>query len=356
MKLCPSCSNQIEDHVNTCPYCGFEDFSTLQISFFLHPGTILNNRYYVGKTLGHGGFGITYIGKDIVLDRTIAIKEYYPSGLASRGDDSTTVQSYTGDYGKQFYDGLNKFMAEAKRLAEFGEGQGIVQIHDCIRANNTGYIIMEYLRGCTIRDLVKSGKRFTFAEAINILIPVLDALKVVHSHDIIHRDIAPDNIFITDEGKIKLIDFGAAHYVENNTDKTVSVILKHGFAPEEQYKAHPNLGPWTDIYGVSATLYYMVTGKKPVSSMERIPDDVLKAPSAWNDSITPEQEAVILKGMAVRAADRYQSAKEMKTAILSCLPAEKNFGKERKETEDTKTVKLPGKQRIDEATVKIINN
>ena len=326
MKLCPSCMKQIEDYADTCPYCGYEDFTTWQISFFLPPGTILNNRYYVGKSLGHGGFGITYIGKDMVLDRIVAIKEYYPTGLVTRDTDSSAVQSYPGEFGEQFYAGLEKFIAEAKRLAEFGGGRGIVQIHDCIRANNTGYIIMELLRGHTIRDMVKSGKKYTFAEASQILTPVLDALDFVHSHGIIHRDIAPDNIFITDDGAIRLIDFGAAYYVEKNADKTVSVVLKHGYAPEEQYKTHPHLGPWTDIYGLSATLYYMLTQKKPVSSIERIPDDVLKPPSEWNDSITQEQDNVILKGMAIRAEDRYQSAAEMKTAILNCPAAENEPG------------------------------
>ena len=333
MKLCPSCMQPIEDHASTCPYCGYEDFSTLHISIFLPPGTILNNRYYIGKALGHGGFGITYIGKDMALDRTVAIKEYYPTGLAARNADSTNVESYEGEYGKQFYSGLDKFIAEAKRLAAFGHVPGIVQIYDGFRANNTGYIVMEYLRGCTIKDLVKEGRSYTFEEAAKILVPVLDTLDVIHSNDIIHRDIAPDNIFITDEEKVMLIDFGASYYAEKNVDKTVSVVLKHGFAPEEQYKTHPHLGPWTDIYGVSATLYYLLTGEKPVSSIERIPDDVLKLPSALNGAITHEQEAVILKGMAVRAEDRYQSAKEMKAAILACMPAEENTDKESKEND-----------------------
>ena len=353
MKFCPSCLKQIEDHAYTCPYCGYEDCSTLQISYYLPAGTILNNRYYVGKTLGHGGFGITYIGKDTVLDRTVAIKEYYPTGLASRSMDSTTVESYGGEFGVQFHSGLDRFMSEAKKLAEFGPGQGIVQIHDCIRANNTGYIIMEYLRGCTIKDMVKNGKIFTFADAAFILVPVLDTLNVVHSHDIIHRDIAPDNIFITDEGKIRLIDFGAAHYAEKNVDKTVSVVLKHGFAPEEQYKTHPRLGPWTDIYGVSATLYFMVTGKKPVSSIDRMPDDVLTPPSVFNTNVTPEQEAVILKGMAVRAENRYQSAKEMKNAILRCSAAEMKPGEEPIRVPWPKKTEQPEDAPEDETTVKL---
>ena len=116
MKLCPSCMKQIEDYAYTCPYCGYEDCSTLQVSYFLPAGTILNNRYYIGKTLGHGGFGITYIGKDMVLDRTVAIKEYYPTGLASRGTDSTTVQTYSGECKELFQTGLEKFISEAKKL------------------------------------------------------------------------------------------------------------------------------------------------------------------------------------------------------------------------------------------------
>ena len=170
-----------------------------------------------------------------------------------------------------------------------------------------------------IKDMVKGGHRFSFDSAANILIPALDALSVVHSHHLVHRDIAPDNIFITDDRKVRLVDFGAAYYAGSDTGDTVTVILKHGFAPAEQYKAHPHLGPWTDIYGISATLYFMLTGKKPVNAIDRIPDDTLTLPSVWNEEITREQQAVILKGMAFRAENRYQSAAEMKDAIQRCL-------------------------------------
>ena len=321
MKRCPSCMKIIEDDLEKCPYCGYNVSASKELTFFLPPGTILNNRYYIGKVLGSGGFGITYIAHDIRLDRTVAIKEYFPTGLATRSLDGSTVQTYSGEYGSQFHAGLERFISEARRLAEFGNVPGIVQIHDCIYANGTGYIIMDYLNGSTVKALVRKRGTFKFRESCSIILPVLDALKVVHSHGIIHRDVAPDNIFITHKGEVYLIDFGASHYSSAGDEKTISIILKHGYAPEEQYRSHANLGPWTDLYSLCATQYYMVTGKKPASANERLLEDSLVPPSSQNPSISPEEDAFILKGMSVRAGDRYQNADEMRTALNTCLRA-----------------------------------
>ena len=327
MKRCPSCMKIIEDDLEKCPYCGYNVSASKELTFFLPPGTILNNRYYIGKVLGSGGFGITYIAHDIRLDRTVAIKEYFPTGLATRSLDGSTVQTYSGEYGSQFHAGLERFISEARRLAEFGNVPGIVQIHDCIYANGTGYIIMDYLNGSTVKALVRKRGTFKFRESCSIILPVLDALKVVHSHGIIHRDVAPDNIFITQKGEVYLIDFGASHYSSASDEKTISIILKHGYAPEEQYRSHANLGPWTDLYSLCATQYYMVTGKKPASANERLLEDSLVPPS-----ISPAEDAFILKGMSVRADDRYQNADEMRTALNACMGVSSN-------TEST--VKIP---------------
>ena len=324
MKRCPSCMKIIEDDLEKCPYCGYDVSASRELTFFLPPGTILNDRYYIGKVLGSGGFGITYIAHDIRLDRTVAIKEYFPSGLATRSIDGSTVKTYSGEYGEQFRTGLDRFISEARRLAEFGKVPGIVQIHDCIYANGTGYIIMDYLDGSTVKELVKKRGSFSFRESCWIILPVLNVLKAVHSHGIIHRDVAPDNIFITQKGEVYLIDFGASHYSSAEDEATISVILKNGYAPEEQYRSHANLGPWTDLYSLSATQYFMVTGKKPENANERLVQDGLVPPSCYNPSVTPAEEAVILKGMSIRAGDRYQNSDEMRIAINTCLDLSKD--------------------------------
>ena len=309
----------IADDAEKCPSCGYNLSASKEISFYLEPGTVLNNRYYVGKDIGAGGFGITYKGYDQLLGRPVAVKEFFPQGLVTRSIDRATVQTYSGNYGNQFHTGLERFISEARQLAKFSQGLGIVQIHDCIYANGTGYIIMEYLEGCTLKEIVRKGHVFSFKEASQIILPVLEALKKVHAHGIIHRDVAPDNIFLTSSGKVLLIDFGASRLYEEDSEQTVSVILKHGYAPEEQYRAHTKLGACTDLYALSAVMYYMLTGQCPINSIDRIVKDELVPPSTLNASVTGDEEQVILKGMAVKAEDRYHSADEMYTAVSECL-------------------------------------
>lgn len=316
MKLCMGCMNEIDDHQNSCPYCGYKANTPIEQPYYLKPGTVIKQQYIVGKVLGYGGFGITYIGRDTILRRTVAIKEYLPSECATRMTNSQNVIVYSGDAGEQYQSGLVRFISEAKRLAQFNHIDGVVSIYDCIQENQTGYIIMEYLEGQTIKEVLSQGCNYTYWEAERIILDVLNVLSDIHKQGIIHRDIAPDNIFITDKGEVKLIDFGAARYTVSSKSKSLSVILKKGYAPEEQYRSHGEQGPWTDVYGAGATFYRMITGILPEEALERMVKDSLIPPSKMGVNIPPYGEKVLLTSLGIYKEDRYQTAKEFYDALL----------------------------------------
>ena len=300
---------------DVCPHCGYQGGDT-ELLHHLRPGSKLNGRYLVGRSLGQGGFGITYIGRDLLLDTRVAIKEYYPSGVASRNvafspeitiSDQRQVDSI--EEGKQ------KFLSEARALAQFADDPGVVTVRDFFEANNTAYIVMEYLDGHDLRSILRLT-RFSADDIFERMRPVMDALEKIHQVGIIHRDISPDNIMLLKSGTVKLMDFGAARQLDLSGNTSVSVILKTGFAPEEQYRSKGHQGPWTDVYALCATIYCCITGLKPDDALERAQLDELKWPSELGVEISALQETVLKKGMAVRAEDRFQSIGEMKEMLF----------------------------------------
>ena len=196
------------------------------------PGMVLNQKYLIGRVLGCGGFGVTYIGWDQVLQRKVAVKEYLPSDFATRSYGVRHLTVFSGEAEEQFRAGLDSFIYEARRLAKFNVVPEIVDIYDCFEENGTGYIVMEYLKGVTVKEILQVKKRIPVARARLIVLSVLRGLSKVHKEGIIHRDIAPDNIFITENGGIRILDFGAARYAATVQSRSLSVILKRGYAPE----------------------------------------------------------------------------------------------------------------------------
>ena len=295
-----------------CPKCGLNEQELKNASpNFLQPGSRLNDRYTVGIALGQGGFGITYIGYDDVLGTRVAIKEYYPNDSAQRESESRTVRAFAGGE-TDFEKGKEKFLTEARTLARFSEYPGVVSVKDCFGANGTAYMVMQYLDGTDLKQyLNRHGGKLSESESVQILMPVTEALKEIHKTGIIHRDISPDNIFMTKDGQVKLIDFGAARQSFGD-NKSISVTLKPGYAPEEQYRTRGNQGPWTDVYALSATLYRMVTGNTPPESIERVMDDELVIPEYLLDNV----RYALKKGMAVKAADRFENVEQLMNAIL----------------------------------------
>lgn len=304
MHRCLGCMREYKDEYQVCPYCGYEVGTPPKEAYHMVPGTLLAGRYTVGQVLGFGGFGVTYIGYDNVLERKVAIKEYLPSEFSTRIPGQTEVTTYAGERTEQFNSGLTKFLDEAKTLAKLQSANGVVQIYNSFQENNTAYIVMEYLEGKTLKTYLEETEKIPVEEAKEILHPIITALKEVHALGIIHRDIAPDNIFLTNDGRVKLLDFGASRFATTSHSKSLSVIIKQGYAPVEQYRSRGDQGPWTDVYSLSATLYKMITGITPEDAMERIEKEELKKPSKLGIDIPKNTENAIMNALNIKIEDR----------------------------------------------------
>ena len=303
--------------VGRCPACHWNDVDQPEMQAHLPRHYVLLTRYYMGRVLGQGGFGVTYLARDLRLDRPVAIKEYMPMEQCTRQIDRITVRSHGGDRQVQYAAGLKRFLEEAKSLAQFESHPCIVSISDYAEANGTAYLVMGYLEGMTLKQyLANHGGRIPYTQAIQILMPVMDALREVHKHGLLHRDVSPDNIFLTRSGHVKLLDFGAARYAIGEQSQSLSMILKPGFAPEEQYRTRGKQGPWTDVYAVGATIYRCITGQVPPSAPDRMAEDDLTPPSRIARDVPPLIESALLKAMAVSAANRFQTVDQFQQALM----------------------------------------
>ena len=277
----------------------------------LRKKTRLIGRYTIEKVLGQGGFGITYLGMDELHEKQVAIKEFFPQGIVTRNieyQDTVTV-TFVGE--KDNYEkGKERFLKEARTMAKFSKDEGIVKALDFFEINNTAYIVMEYLEGITLKQYLRENQRIAPEDLIELLVPLIESLDEIHSQGMIHRDISPDNIMVLPDGRIKLMDFGAARDYTEFGEKSLSIVLKPGYAPPEQYQTHGIQGPWTDIYALCATMYKCITGENPPDAIERVMDDSLKKISEFGIAIPPQEEAAIIKGMSVSAKDRYQNIKD----------------------------------------------
>ena len=277
----------------------------------LRKGTRLIGRYIIEGVLGQGGFGITYLGTDELHEKKVAIKEFFPQGIVTRNieyQDNVTV-TFVGE--KDNYEkGKERFLKEARTMAKFSKDEGIVKALDFFEINNTAYIVMEYLEGVTLKQYLRENQRIAPEDLIELLVPLIESLDEIHSQGMIHRDISPDNIMVLPDGRIKLMDFGAARDYTEFGEKSLSIVLKPGYAPPEQYQTHGIQGPWTDIYALCATMYKCITGENPPDAIERVMDDSLKKISEFGIAIPPQEEEAIIKGMSVSAKDRYQDIKD----------------------------------------------
>ena len=274
----------------------------------LRKETRLIGRYTIEGVLGQGGFGITYLGIDELHEKKVAIKEFFPQGIVTRNieyEDTVTV-TFVGE--KENYEkGKERFLKEARTMAKFSKDEGIVKALDFFEINNTAYIVMEYLEGITLKQYLRENQRIAPEDLIELLVPLIESLDEIHSQGMIHRDISPDNIMVLPDGRIKLMDFGAARDYTEFGEKSLSIVLKPGYAPPEQYQTHGVQGPWTDIYALCATMYKCITGENPPDAIERVMDDHLKKISAFGIPVLPQIEEAIIKGMSVAANDRYQN-------------------------------------------------
>ena len=273
LRRCYGCMNMVEQNT-VCSHCGFDGRPNALHQ--LPMGVILKERYLIGRVLGQGGFGITYMGWDGVRNIPVAIKEFFPGGVVHRQSvNSMDVECYTGNVSQGFDRNKKRFVKEANTLAQLKGLPEIVQVIDFFEENNTAYIVMEYVDGITLKDYMKQLKRrLEPQEVIQLLKPLMEALGQVHDLHLIHRDISPDNIMLTRSGGIKLIDFGTVRYMDDSDlSKSTEAILKPGFAPMEQYQNRGKIGPWTDVYALCATMYYCMTGKLPMDAPSRVVED-----------------------------------------------------------------------------------
>lgn len=322
-KLCPGCMRIVEDFEKPCPYCGFDkrEYEKTRSYRTLPPGTILAGKYFLGKVIGEGGFGITYLAWEMNLEVPVAVKEYFPSGLATRdtqltGGKSKTVSVMAGDQGHYYQSGLRSFEQEARNLAKFQNLPGVVSVKDLFFENQTAYLAMEYIPGITMKQYLRSkGNRLDERTVLRLMRPVLESLDKVHRSGIIHRDISPDNILITADQKVTLIDFGAARMASGNDGKSMTILLKHGYAPVEQYQSKGRQGPWTDVYAICATMYRMISGRVPEEAVDRIENDRVKPLTMLareeNFQVSRRVSDVIQKGLSVSASHRYQNVRSL---------------------------------------------
>ena len=332
MKICFGCFEQYDDSFDICPHCGYAEGTEPELATYMRPGAILNERYVIGRALGHGGFSVTYLAWDALLLHKVAIKEYLPSEYATRRPGESRLTIFSGKEGEYFQFGKEKFLDEAKRLSAFQNEDGIVHVYDCFSANETAYLVMEYLDGITLSEYLKKETavspqgRIAPEEAISMLTPVMLSLQRVHDSGMIHRDIAPDNIMLLKDGGVRLIDFGAARHAVHDCGKSMTVIIKDGYSPEEQYNSHSVQGPAADVYALSATLYQMITGITPPGAIERgeylqkHKRDMLPPPSKFNKAVTKTQDTAILNGMALHTQDRTQSVAELYEELTAQTP------------------------------------
>lgn len=315
--LCIHCMKEKHSADEICPFCGSDPKSADIPPYHLQPFSILAGKYLLGMAIGEGGFGITYIGMDLNLEMRVAIKEYYPNGCAVRNcSESNTVLSYSNSTQEVFEKGREKFINEARLLAKCSNLSEIVSVKDFFRENHTAYIVMEYIEGITLKAYLKqNGDHIPAQKTLQMMKPVICSLSKVHDMNLIHRDISPDNIMICNNGSVKILDFGGARDYIFSNEKSLSIMLKPGYAPEEQYRTHGNQGPWTDVYALCATMYRCITGSVPPESLERAYQESLPPIQSISPDCPPAAASAIEKGMSIYPEDRFQSMQELYSAL-----------------------------------------
>ena len=292
-----------------CSECGRPYGSVETEPFALKPGTILDGKYLVGEMLGQGGFGITYIGFDLLLEQKVAIKEYYPmsTGMVSRENSTTVVWSSAVMQKSGMEKGFDSFLKEARKMAKLGGIPGVVGVKSVFIQNETAYIVMDFIEGETLLKKLQREGPMDYGTCISLMTPIMQALAEVHKHGIIHRDISPDNIMVQSDGKLILLDLGAAKDLDiqgkDGNVQSSQMVAKHGFSPVEQYGQAGKIGPWTDVYAMAATIYYCCTGVLPPSATDRMIEDTLTC----RPRLTKEEFDVLAFCMSVLPQKRPQN-------------------------------------------------
>lgn len=306
---CYNCMEEMDLSISPlCPHCGYNQEEPKEQPYYLDPETVIDDKYVIGRAIACGGYGIVYVAWDKHLMKKIAIKEFFPQDCATRLDGTCEVCALDGEKSYQFEEGLRFTADEACKLAKLSHLEGVVHVKDSLIYNCTVYLIMEFIDGITLKEIIMNDGCIPYEKATRTVMPVLKSLDEVHKNGIIHRDIAPDNIIRTDDGKLKLIDFGAA---VRSVSSEKPVIMKPGFAPIEQYSADGVQGPYTDVYAFAAVLYYMITGKTPTPSDKRLQGEELKTFAELGIDVPEEFENILMYALTVEPSYRVQTAGEL---------------------------------------------
>ena len=312
------CLGCMEDFLGyPCPKCGYDLSAESRNEYILPPQTILAGKYLVGRVLGQGGFGITYIGWDIALERKVAIKEYYPKGQVSRNPGSRRLTWYHDEQAQLARkDGMEMFLKEARKMSRVDDIPGVVRVRELFQENDTAYIVMDFVEGETLKARLNQSGPMSWDQAKEIFHPAIRAMEQVHKAGLIHRDLSPDNLMLTKDGQVFILDLGAAKDLNVNQGASSMQVAKGGFSPYEQYTQRGGSGPWTDVYAMAATIYFTLTGKIPPIAIDRAEDDTI----SWdlpNLNTLPRPALEALKqAMVVSAKKRTQSMEELERGLF----------------------------------------
>lgn len=335
---CFQCMNEMPEGEHICSHCGYDQRTVPREVYHLQPGTVLHQKYQIGVVIGFGGFGIVYKAWDLALNRVVAVKEYYPTMYLKRDPGMTQVILFDKKNEDAFLKGKEEFLTEARNIAKYNSHPNIVHVYDFFEENGTAYFVMEYLDGKTLKQYMREAKQqgqvIALDSAIMVTRSVLSALSAAHKDKIIHRDIKPGNVFILNDGTVKLFDFGAARFADEDQEQTRTIIITPGYAPPEQYQKKSKQGPYTDIYAVGAMFYEMVTNVKLEESINRKVVDEVRNPNEWNSSIPLPINNAIMRALAIQPEIRFKTVEEFDAAIVS-----------KKETRDAKS-ELKHRKRI----------
>lgn len=330
--------NEMPEGGHICSHCGYDQRTVPREVYHLQPGTVLHQKYQIGVVIGFGGFGIVYKAWDLTLNRVVAVKEYYPTMYLKRDPGMTQVILFDKKNEDAFLKGKEEFLTEARNIAKYNSHPNIVHVYDFFEENGTAYFVMEYLDGKTLKQYMREAKQqgqvIALDSAIMVTRSVLSALSAAHKDKIIHRDIKPGNVFILNDGTVKLFDFGAARFADEDQEQTRTIIITPGYAPPEQYQKKSKQGPYTDIYAVGAMFYEMVTNVKLEESINRKVVDEVRNPNEWNSSIPLPINNAIMRALAIQPEIRFKTVEEFDAAIVS-----------KKETRDAKS-ELKHRKRI----------
>ena len=352
LNICYGCMRKLEEGQQVCPVCGYDSNAPHNGEDVLPEGTVLFRKYLIGRVLGRGGFGVTYLGYDLDLQLKVAIKEYFPIGVCVRSSQSYNVITASAIEDHTIFSrGCEVFLDEARTLAKFNNPY-IVHVRDFFREHGTAYIVMDYVDGITLRaEMKRNGGKLPYERVLTLMKPLIQQLDRLHQRNVIHRDIKPENMMLLDDENgehLVLLDFGSARTYVSNESRTMTGIVTAGYSPLEQYSQKSRQGAYTDVYALCATMYHAITGVLPPASIERNVDDTPLKSFAECGVIAPKTvEQAIMHGLALKSTERTQTMGELLEELKGEDTAE--FGEDKRNEQKAEHV---SEAKTDEVTQK----